>query len=277
MILKFNQFYLLLLLINFELNAQITLSQNTSDDILIGNSLSCNRKDNIYYRAFNLNNYNYSSFQVNSVDFGIEAISNMSDGFAVEAVIFGTNSFPLGTLTEIEEVSVPLESSDSETIKSVPISANVDASVYPILVVAIRVPEYNSTGFFIGSNDSGESAPSYLSSTFASCYLTNPTNASTLTTKQNHYVLKVSGSAEVLSTNQFYLNKLNVYPNPTSNSIQITGLTKTEKYKIYNVQGKEMSYGVVSSTNKIDIQNLTNGIYFLKFDGGNTLKFIKSN
>ena len=38
-----------------------------------------------------------------------------------------------------------------------------------------------------------------------------------------------------------------------------------------------MSYGVVSSTNKIDIQNLTNGIYFLKFDGGNTLKFIKSN
>ncbi|QRM89432.1 T9SS type A sorting domain-containing protein [Lacinutrix sp. WUR7] len=30
-----------------------------------------------------------------------------------------------------------------------------------------------------------------------------------------------------------------------------------------------------TNNKKIDIQNLTNGIYFLKFENGNTLKFIK--
>jgi hypothetical protein len=32
---------------------------------------------------------------------------------------------------------------------------------------------------------------------------------------------------------------------------------------------------VVSNKEYINIENLTNGLYFLKFENGNTLKFIK--
>jgi len=66
-----------------------------------------------------------------------------------------------------------------------------------------------------------------------------------------------------------------VFPNPSSDFIEITGLTARENYEIYNTLGQEIKKGIVPENKKIDIQNLTNGIYFLKFERGNTLKFIK--
>ena len=66
-----------------------------------------------------------------------------------------------------------------------------------------------------------------------------------------------------------------LYPNPSSNYIHISGLTKTENYKIYNVLGAEISSGEVSKKATINIQNLANGLYFLKFENGTALKFNK--
>lgn len=71
------------------------------------------------------------------------------------------------------------------------------------------------------------------------------------------------------------INKISLYPNPSSNSIQISGLTGVENYTIYNVVGKEISKGVISLDEKIDVKNYSNGLYFLKFENGNTIKFIK--
>lgn len=68
---------------------------------------------------------------------------------------------------------------------------------------------------------------------------------------------------------------LTLFPNPTSDFIQIFELTKTKSYKIYNVIGVLVHSGQAYNSVKIDIQNLTNGIYFLKFDNGYTHKFIK--
>jgi hypothetical protein len=78
-----------------------------------------------------------------------------------------------------------------------------------------------------------------------------------------------------LSTNDFSLKTIKVFPNPSSNFIEITELTARENYEIYNTLGQEIKKGIVPENKKIDIQNLTNGIYFLKFEKGNTLKFIK--
>lgn len=79
-----------------------------------------------------------------------------------------------------------------------------------------------------------------------------------------------------LSTTGFELSKeIKLFPNPSTNYIQIQGLTKIENYKIYDVLGTKIREGVVSSNDRIDIKNLTNGIYFLKFDNGNTLKLLK--
>ena len=70
-------------------------------------------------------------------------------------------------------------------------------------------------------------------------------------------------------------NKINLYPNPSSRYIQITGLTKRENYIIYNSIGNVVINKTIFNNGKIEIKNLTDGLYFLKFDNGNTLKFIK--
>lgn len=70
-------------------------------------------------------------------------------------------------------------------------------------------------------------------------------------------------------------SKLKLFPNPSINYVQVSGLTKTENYSIYNVLGTEVNNGKISNTETIDTSNLTNGLYFLKLESENILKFIK--
>ncbi|MBU2939638.1 T9SS type A sorting domain-containing protein [Lacinutrix sp. C3R15] len=82
--------------------------------------------------------------------------------------------------------------------------------------------------------------------------------------------------SSTLSINTFDLqSKIKLYPNPSINYLQVSGLTKTEYYRLFNVLGAEVNNGRVSNNGKIDTSNLTNGLYFLKFENGNTFKFIK--
>ncbi|WOD43054.1 T9SS type A sorting domain-containing protein [Hwangdonia lutea] len=70
-------------------------------------------------------------------------------------------------------------------------------------------------------------------------------------------------------------NNLTVLPNPSTGFINILGLTQKETYTIYNILGAKQSSGTISLNENIDIQNLNNGLYFIKFDNGDTLKFLK--
>lgn len=71
-------------------------------------------------------------------------------------------------------------------------------------------------------------------------------------------------------------SKFAIYPNPSSEFIQISNLSTIEKYKLYNTLGVELINGVVSpDNNKINIHSLTNEFYFLQFDSGHTVKFKK--
>ncbi len=83
--------------------------------------------------------------------------------------------------------------------------------------------------------------------------------------------------AETLSTNMFEFeqNKVKIFPNPSTDFIEISGLDKTTNYKLHDILGKEIKKGIISNNEIINIQNLTNGMYFLKFGNGNTIKFIK--
>lgn len=68
---------------------------------------------------------------------------------------------------------------------------------------------------------------------------------------------------------------IRLFPNPTTEYIQISGLKNTENYSIYNVIGSEISKGSISIDEKIDVKNYSNGLYYLKFENGNTIKFLK--
>jgi len=90
------------------------------------------------------------------------------------------------------------------------------------------------------------------------------------------FQFSVSISNTVLSIAEVSNNsKITFFPNPSSETIQISGLKTKEYYRIYNISGAEIINGTISNQEKIDIRNFTNGLYLLKFDNGNTLKFLK--
>ena len=81
---------------------------------------------------------------------------------------------------------------------------------------------------------------------------------------------------QTLGTDNFELkNMIKLFPNPSSEFIQLSGLISKERYKIYNILGAEVKKGSISNQEKIDIRNFTNGLYLLKLENGNTSKFVK--
>ena len=84
-------------------------------------------------------------------------------------------------------------------------------------------------------------------------------------------------SSSTLSVTEVELSnkKIKLFPNLTTDFIQISGLIKTEKYSISSIIGSEIKKGTISNNEKLDIQNLNNGLYFMRFENGNTIKFIK--
>jgi len=82
---------------------------------------------------------------------------------------------------------------------------------------------------------------------------------------------------EVLSTNDLEIekNKIIIFPNPSSESIQISKIKNTTAYEIYNVLGKRILLGNINAHQEIKINELGVGIYMLKLEGGKPLKFVK--
>jgi len=71
------------------------------------------------------------------------------------------------------------------------------------------------------------------------------------------------------------ISNVSLYPNPSSNFIVVDGLTNTTTFNIYNLVGMHLKNGKISNKEKLNIQNLNNGIYLLKLENGTTFKFIK--
>lgn len=86
-----------------------------------------------------------------------------------------------------------------------------------------------------------------------------------------------TGDASGLGVNDMFANanNLSLYPSPSSDFIQISGLTESENYSIFTILGAKVGSGEIFENKKIAVSNLVNGIYFLKLDSGNTFKFIK--
>jgi len=70
-------------------------------------------------------------------------------------------------------------------------------------------------------------------------------------------------------------NKIQLVPHPSNDCIQVLGLTERKNYIIINIFGAEVSKGEVLDNEIINIHNLANGLYFLKFENGKAIKFLK--
>ena len=84
-----------------------------------------------------------------------------------------------------------------------------------------------------------------------------------------------------LNTDEFLLeennNDLQIFPNPASNSFNISGMIGSYTIQILDVLGKQLqTFSNAEQNMKIDISNVTTGLYFVKFvNNGNNHQFTK--
>tara|TARA_R110002049_G_C9029881_1_gene551957 strand:- start:242 stop:946 length:705 start_codon:yes stop_codon:yes gene_type:complete len=85
------------------------------------------------------------------------------------------------------------------------------------------------------------------------------------------------GLAQTLSTDieLSSIAQVRLFPNPSTDFIQISGLKKNEEYTIYDILGTKIKNGTISENDQIDISVFTNGLYFLKLRDGSIAKFLK--
>lgn len=76
-----------------------------------------------------------------------------------------------------------------------------------------------------------------------------------------------------LSISDFSKNNLTIYPNPAKNLITIDSTEKISEISLFNVQGRKLD--LQWDVDKIDISNLTTGIYLLKVTFENYSEVIK--
>ncbi len=80
---------------------------------------------------------------------------------------------------------------------------------------------------------------------------------------------------ELLSNESNSISNFTIFPNPSSDIINISGITDEEfSIKIYNLQGQILK-SISSKTNQIDITFLTSGVYFIKIQTEDNKTIIK--
>tara|TARA_B110000114_G_scaffold104011_1_gene109461 strand:+ start:432 stop:983 length:552 start_codon:yes stop_codon:yes gene_type:complete len=107
---------------------------------------------------------------------------------------------------------------------------------------------------------------------------TIPTNASSFLSYSGQdflYSLSIDCGNTLSIDDLNFENKFSLFSNPSSDFISVLNLKSAENYLIVNQLGQEIKRGIISNQEKIDIRNFTNGLYFLLFDNGNSIKFIK--
>ena len=92
---------------------------------------------------------------------------------------------------------------------------------------------------------------------------------------QDNKIVKFNTSTLGVSDFEYENENSYLYPNPSNSFIQISGLNKKTEYSIINILGHKISNGTVNYNERINTQNLNNGLYFLKLKNGGVLKFIK--
>lgn len=79
-----------------------------------------------------------------------------------------------------------------------------------------------------------------------------------------------------LSTGNMLLSELKIFPNPTSDFVYISGISRIDVLKIYSPEGKiVLSLSGIQPEEKIDIQSLNGGIYFVLIEAENRSALFK--
>lgn len=101
------------------------------------------------------------------------------------------------------------------------------------------------------------------------------------TGEADFFVAKLANSecGSGLSTDDFNVLSFNVYPNPTTGIINVETTEQLSAYTIYDATGRVVRERMFDSSNQINLENTSNGVYFIRITtvegNAGTVKVVK--
>lgn len=101
------------------------------------------------------------------------------------------------------------------------------------------------------------------------------------TGEADFFVAKLANSecGSGLSTDDFNALSFNVYPNPTTGVINVETTEQLSAYTIYDATGRMVRQSMFDSSNQINLENASNGVYFIRIvtveGNAGTVKVVK--
>jgi subtilisin family serine protease len=173
----------------------VTITHSVSQEIIAGNSVSCNslagNAANGFLRTFNLEDFDITSdFNVTEVSFGVES-ATVSQPLSVKLYTV-EGDLLYENMTLIGSTDTTLEPQELSMV-TVPVEGTAPAG--STLVVELDSPNLQDIGgfFFPGSNNLGQTAPTYLRA--ADCGVDEPTPTDEVGFADMHLVMNVTGES----------------------------------------------------------------------------------
>lgn len=89
-------------------------------------------------------------------------------------------------------------------------------------------------------------------------------------------MVEIQGSEDTLSLGiEKETQEVSLFPNPTRGMMTITNTDNVHSYEVFNIVGQKITANILNTNNTINLTSQRNGVYFVKFDTGTTLRVIK--
>lgn len=193
------------------------LTHSLEQEILPRNSGYCARGSNRYLRVFNLSDFGISgTLGVTEIEVGIERAPANRD--------LVVNLYTLGEMLVYDQMTLVVSAThtmDQTTLGIVSVPIEGDFAPDDVLVVEVVMPN-GGIPTIIGSNDQGQTAPTYTAA--PACQVPEPVDAASIGDEDMHVVMNVIGNVGddyVTCTNPAALPWLRV--SPESGSTQMGG------------------------------------------------------
>ena len=267
-------------IIVFSAKAQTILSQ-TNNLAPAVNTISCNdvanqlTYGNSYYRAYTMP----SAFTINSVKIGVGSITGI---VSLELNLYKSSgafpaSYPTGLTLLSTILYTGLSSTNNLSLFQVNTSPIATASGDIIVVEVKNVTTTSGNMFSMGAVSGAETDPAYFKSD--QCGFTTPVNFSSIASGANVKIpIDLSVVSAASSPNQLFAENFNLYPNPTTDILNISSKNGLEMEEIKITDLSARIVRTLNNVSTINVSDLSAGTYLIDIttkEGKASSKFIK--